>query len=204
MLEFFIQAYKDVSLFQIILEIIAFVFGILSVFYAKKENILVYPSGLICTIISVYLLYNVQYYGDMVINIYYSIMSIYGWILWQKKIDNKVLKISNTTKDENKFSLFLFLITIIFTFCVYLYFDKPILKDNYLDIFTTGIFFTAMYLMAKKKIESWILWIIGDLITIPLYANRGLGILSLQYLVFTIMAILAFKEWKKQLIKNDV
>ena len=204
MIEFFTQAYKDVSLFQIILEIIAFVFGILSVYYAKKENILVYPSGLICTIISVYLLYNVQYYGDMVINIYYSIMSIYGWILWQKKVENKVLKISNTTKDENKFSLFLFLITIIFTFCVYLYFDKPILKENYLDIFTTGIFFTAMYLMAKKKIESWILWIIGDLITIPLYANRGLGILSLQYLVFTIMAILAFKEWKKQLIKKDV
>lgn len=204
MIEFFTQAYKDVSLFQIILEIIAFVFGILSVYYAKKENILVYPSGLICTIISVYLLYNVQYFGDMVINIYYSIMSIYGWILWQKKVENKVLKISNTTKDENKFSLFLFLITIIFTFCVYLYFDKPILKENYLDIFTTGIFFTAMYLMAKKKIESWILWIIGDLITIPLYANRGLGILSLQYLVFTIMAILAFKEWKKQLIKKDV
>lgn len=204
MIEFFTQAYKDVSLLQIILEIIAFVFGILSVYYAKKENILVYPSGLICTIISVYLLYNVQYYGDMVINIYYSIMSIYGWILWQKKIDNKVLKISNTTKDENKFSLFLFFITIIFTFCIYLYFDKPILKENYLDIFTTGIFFTAMYLMAKKKIESWILWIIGDLITIPLYANRGLGILSLQYLVFTIMAILAYKEWKKQLIKNDV
>lgn len=204
MIEFFTQAYKDVSLLQIILEIIAFVFGILSVYYAKKENILVYPSGLICTIISVYLLYNVQYYGDMVINIYYSIMSIYGWILWQKETDNKVLKISNTTKDENKFSLFLFFITIIFTFCIYLYFDKPILKDNYLDIFTTGIFFTAMYLMAKKKIESWILWIIGDLITIPLYANRGLGILSLQFLVFTIMAILAYKEWKKQLIKNDV
>ena len=73
---------------------------------------------------------------------------------------------------------------------------------NYIDILTSGIFFTAMWYMAKRKIENWTLWIIGDIITVPLYAYRGLGILALQYLIFTIIAIYAYLEWKKYLQKT--
>jgi nicotinamide mononucleotide transporter len=197
MIDFFINSYKNVSQFQIILEAIAFIFGLLSVYFAKKQNIMVYPTGLICTIISVYLLYINQYFGDMSINIYYSFMSVYGWLLWHKKTSIEAFKITNTNNKEKIIGFALFLITIIFTYFVYLYFGNQLEFANYLDIFTSGIFFTAMWLMAKKKIENWILWIIGDLITVPLYAYRGLGMLSLQYLIFTIIAIFAYYEWKR-------
>jgi nicotinamide mononucleotide transporter len=73
---------------------------------------------------------------------------------------------------------------------------------NYIDVVTSGIFFTAMWYMATKKLENWTLWIIGDLITIPLYAYRGLGILSLQYIIFTILAIQGYRSWKKSLNNN--
>lgn len=199
MIEFFTNSYKNVSQFQIILEGIAFIFGLISVYFAKNQNILVYPTGLICTIISVYLLYINQYFGDMTINIYYSIMSIYGWLLWSKNTKVEELKISYTNNKEKIIGFVLFISTIIFTYFVYLYFDYQLELPNYLDMFTSGIFFTAMWLMAKKKIENWILWIVGDIITVPLYGYRGLGMLSLQYFIFTIIAVFAFYEWKKDL-----
>ena len=82
-------------------------------------------------------------------------------------------------------------------FAIYNFFDYTIKEDNYVDIFASGIFFTAMWYMANKKIENWTLWIFGDILVVPLYAYRGLGMLSLQYLIFTILAILAYLEWKK-------
>jgi nicotinamide mononucleotide transporter len=99
MIEFFLEAYKNTSTTQIIFEAIAFVFGIASVVFAKKENILVYPTGLISTIITVYLLFKAQYFGDMTMNIYYSIMSIYGWIVWRKGANETIISITKTTRS---------------------------------------------------------------------------------------------------------
>jgi nicotinamide mononucleotide transporter len=90
-----------------------------------------------------------------------------------------------------------------FTYLVYVFFDYKLEIPNYIDIFTSGIFFTAMWYMALKKIENWTLWIIGDLIVIPLFAYRGLGMLSLQYFIFTILAIMAYLKWKKILNKYN-
>ena len=200
LIEFFTDAYKDTSWFVISLEMIAFVFGIASVYYAKKENILVYPTGLIATCITVFLLYRAGYFGDMVVNFYYSVMSIYGWYVWSRPtVDNGVLEISRTTKREKLIGLMLFVVTIVVIFVVYRIFAQAIEVENYIDVFTSGIFFTAMYFMALKKIENWTLWIVADIISIPLYAYRGLGILSLQFLIFTIMAVQAYIEWKKTL-----
>ncbi|WP_445957497.1 nicotinamide riboside transporter PnuC [Yeosuana sp.] len=201
--DFFIDPYRGVSTFQIVLEAIAFVFGILSVWYAKKENILVYPTGIICTVITVYLLYVNQYFGDMMMNIYYSIMSVYGWWNWSRKRENKyVVPISRTNTKEKQVGVLLFILTMIVTYMVYKGFGYPMELPNYIDIVTSGIFFTAMWYMAVKKLENWTLWIIADLITIPLYAYRGLGMLSLQYLIFTILAIQGYIAWKKTLNKN--
>ena len=186
--DFFIDPYRGVSTFQIVLEAIAFVFGILSVWYAKKENILVYPTGIICTVITV---------------IYYSIMSVYGWWNWSRKRENKyVVPISRTNTKEKQVGVLLFILTMIVTYMVYKGFGYPMELPNYIDIVTSGIFFTAMWYMAVKKLENWTLWIIADLITIPLYAYRGLGMLSLQYLIFTILAIQGYIAWKKTLNKN--
>jgi nicotinamide mononucleotide transporter len=205
MINFFLDAYKNASYLQISLEFIAFVLGILSVIYAKKENILVYPTGLIATIITTYLLWVAGYLGDMIINLYFSIMSIYGWWNWARKNDAEDnLPITRTSFREKIIGIALFLITIIVVFGIYTFFDYKIKKDNYVDILASGIFFTGMWYMALKKIENWTLWIIGDIIVVPLYAYRGLGMLSLQYLIFTLLAISAYLEWKKTLQQKIV
>lgn len=198
--DFFLEAYKNTPTFQIVLEAIAFFFGIASVWYAKQENILVYPTGIICTVITVYLLYINDYFGDMMMNFYYSIMSIYGWWNWSKQTNDKAtLPITRTNTKEKTIGIGLFLLTIMLTFLVYKSFNYSMEIPNYIDIITSGIFFTAMWYMATKKLENWTLWIIGDLITIPLYAYRGLGMLSLQYVIFTVLAIYGYREWKKSL-----
>lgn len=202
MIDFFLNAYKDASPIQILLEFIAFVFGIASVWLAKKENILVYPTGIISTVITVYLLYQAKYFGDMTMNFYYSIMSIYGWFMWKKNKNQEELKVTRTNTKEKIIGFIMFLITMLVTYFVYLFFDYKLEIPNYIDIFTSGIFFTAMWFMALKKIENWTLWILGDCIAVPLFAYRGLGMLSLQYLIFTILAILAYLEWKKILNSN--
>ena len=198
--DFFLEAYSTYSKLDIGLEFLAFSFGIISVIYAKKENILVYPTGIICTVITVYLLYKAQYFGDMMMNIYYSLMSIYGWWNWSRiQNDKYLLKITRFSKNDLGLTVFLFLLTVTITYAVYIFNLTEIKIPNYIDIFTSGIFFTAMWLMANKKLESWVFWIIGDVITVPLYAYRGLGMLSLQYIIFTVLAIQGYIEWKKHL-----
>ncbi|MFL2637841.1 MAG: nicotinamide riboside transporter PnuC [Flavobacteriaceae bacterium] len=202
--DFFLEAYSNSPTFIIVLEFLAFIFGIISVIYAKRENILVYPTGIICTVITIYLLYRAQYFGDMMMNVYYSVMSIYGWWNWSRVKDNHhIVLISRTNKKEYLIASFFFLLTIGITFFVYKMNLDFLEIPNYIDIFTSGVFFTAMWLMANKKIESWIFWIVGDIITIPLYSYRGLGILSLQYLIFLILAIQGYYEWKKTLNKQS-
>ena len=202
MYDFFLNYYANSTTTQIVLEFLAFFFGIISVFYAKKENILVYPTGLIATVISIYLMYHAKYFGDMIINFYYSIMSIYGWHLWSKNKNNIELPISRATFHEKKVGMFLFVLSIIFTYLVYVFFGTKLKIPNYIDIFTSGLFFTAMWLMALKKIENWPLWIIADIIAVPLFAYRGLGMIALQYLIFTLLAISAYIKWNKILAKQ--
>ena len=199
MFEFLFDQYKNASTTQIVLEFLAFVFGIASVFYAKKENILVYPTGLVTTVITVYLLYQAKYFADMTMNIYYSVMSVYGWYKWTSKSNGPDLEITRTTHREKVIGVLLFIATTLITYLVYKFFDYKLEIPNYIDIFTSGLFFTAMWYMALKKIENWTLWIIGDCIVVPLFAYRGLWMLSLQYLIFTILAIMAYLEWKRTL-----
>ena len=201
-IDFFIEAYANTSFTMILLELIAFIFGIISVIYAKKENILVYPTGIICTVITMYILLEAEYFGDMMMNLYYSSMSVYGWWNWSRiKKNSSKIEITNTNYRERVTAIILFFVTMIITYIVYLVNISNIEWVNYIDILTSGIFFVAMWFMANKKIESWVFWIIGDVITIPLYSYRGLGMLSLQYLIFTILAIQGYNQWKKSLVK---
>jgi len=203
MLEFLFSQYSEYAKIDIVLEIAAVLFGLTSVFYAKSNNVLVYPTGLVSTIIYVYLLNKWGLVGDMLINGYYATMSVYGWFLWTRKRDNQdEYSISWTTKKEFRIGIIIFIITILFVILVYHWFDK--FKDwtAYVDTFTTGIFFVGMWLMAKRKIENWLLWIIGDIISVPLYFYKGLTFSSLQFLIFTVIAIFAYLEWKKILRKK--
>lgn len=200
--DFFLEPYYNKLVIDTTLEAIALVFGIISVIYAKKANILVYPTGIICTVITVFLLFKAKYFGDMMMNIYYSIMSIYGWWNWSRKDnDNYLVKISRVKMEDLNSIIIFFLVTALITFLVYKTSSVDIGILNYVDIFTSGLFFVAMWLMANKKLESWIFWIIADIITVPLYAFRGLGMLSLQYIIFTVLAIQGYLEWKRNLSK---
>ncbi|MCW5518405.1 nicotinamide mononucleotide transporter [Aureitalea sp. L0-47] len=201
--EFFLEPYYQRESYLIVLEAIAFVFGIASVVYAKRRNIQVYPTGLIATTITVYLFLHDELMGDMMMNFYYSVMSIYGWWNWARKKDGKlVVPVSRTNLREKIIGFGLFLLTMAVTYGVYTAYGTEIGPGNYIDIFTSGVFFTAMWYMANKKLENWTLWIFADIITVPLYAYRGWGMLSLQYLIFTVLAIQGYLAWKKHLDKH--
>ncbi|WP_242131242.1 nicotinamide riboside transporter PnuC [Aestuariivivens marinum] len=202
--DFFLEPYYNRPIYLIVLEAIAFVFGIASVVYAQKTNILVYPTGLVATVITVYIFLKDELIGDMMMNFYYSVMSIYGWWNWSRKKENKyVVPISITNTKEKIIGFGMFLLTMVVTYVVYKAYGTEITTSNYIDIFTSGIFFTAMWFMANKKLENWTLWIFADIITVPLYAYRGWGMLSLQYLIFTILAIQGYFAWKKSLNNNE-
>ena len=194
--------YNEYDTIDIVLEIIAVLFGLASVLFAKKNNIAVYPTGIISTIIFVYLLNKWGLMGDMMINIYYTTMSVYGWYLWSRKSDDiPELPITRVTSKEIYYGVLLFIITVVFVLFVYNYFDKFTHWTAYVDTFTTGIFFVGMWLMAKRKLENWILWIIGDIVSIPLYFYRGYTFTSIQYAIFTVIAVYGCIEWKKNLHK---
>jgi nicotinamide mononucleotide transporter len=197
-IEFLFGQYSEYTLTHTLLELFAVTMNIFSVIYAKRNSILVYPTGLIGTGIFVYILYNFSLLGDMIINFYFVLMSIYGWYYWAQKKDGEVLhNVSRTSTNEYYFILMLGLTSLLSIYFIYNFYDKWDSWTAYVDTITTAIFFVAMYLMARRKIESWIFWIIGDLITIPLYFYKGLTISSIQYLIFLILAILGYISWKK-------
>lgn len=200
-IDFFFQPYYASSTLDVLIELIAVSFGIASVIFAKNENILVFPTGIISTILYIIICYKFILYGDMLINIYYTLMSLYGWYVWSFKVSGENVVITTSKKDDVAKSIFIFLSTIVIISCIYVYFDRMRNMTDYLDTFTTAIFFTAMWLMANKKIEHWIFWIIGNLISIPLYFVKGLGFSSIQFTIFLILAIIGYREWKKNLIK---
>lgn len=198
MFDYFFAQYKDYPLHEVYMELIAVFFGLLSVWYAKKDHIWVFPTGLISTSIYAYLLWQWSLLGDSMINVYYFIMSIYGWYHWTRKKDNvDEFPISVTTAKEKIISLIIFVLTLIFVILVYIYFDKFTTWYSYVDTLLTAIFFVGMWLMAKRKIENWIFWIVGDLLSIPLYFAKGYTFTSFQYTVFTIIAVYGYLEWKK-------
>ena len=212
--ELFIKPYEEYTFFQIFLEIVAAFFGLLSVFFSVKRNIWVYPTGIISTTIYVYILFNFGLLGDMLINVYYSIMSIYGWISWNKSTENQIISVDFAKKKDWLVGLNLFAMSFVAVYGVYYF--KPFIDNhfsmnsvslgfqqldwaNWLDIFTTSLFLIGMWFMAKRKVENWLFWIVGDLICIPMMLYKGLGITSLQYLVFTIMGVMGYQKWRKTL-----
>lgn len=201
--EFLFGQYSGYATIDIVLELIGILFGLLSVWYAKKNTVWVYPTGMISTAIFVYLLLKWALLGDMIINAYYFVMSVYGWYYWSKKEEEVIVHpVTSTSKKEVKTAVLLFVASILFVFWVYQAFDKWKDWTAYVDTFTTAIFFVGMGLMARRKIEHWLFWIVGDIISIPLYFFKGLTLTSFQYIIFTLIAIYGYRSWKKILDKS--
>ncbi|SHJ97065.1 nicotinamide riboside transporter PnuC [Epilithonimonas mollis] len=214
-LETLTAQYSSYETYLIYLEVFAVLFGLLSVFFSIKKNIWVYPTGIISTILFIYIMFVFGLLGDMLINVYYTVMSIYGWILWSKSSDDNIhVDVKKASARDWKIGSILFVASLFFVGTVYYY--KPFIDNqfsmenvklglyhldwaNYTDIVTTSLFLVGMYFMAKRNIENWIFWIVADFICIPMMFEKGLALTGLQYLVFTAMAIIGYIAWKKSL-----
>jgi len=185
------------------LEFIAVFSGIASVWYSKKENILVYPVGLLNTVIYIYISVKGRLFGEASVNFYYTVMSIYGWILWSRKDKVKhevVLHITYSSGKEWVQQLLFFI-----SFYILIYFSLSWLKQAFApeaipwaDAFASATAYTGMWLMAKKKIESWIWWIATNMASIPLYFIKGYVFTSVQFLVLLVLAVAGLAEWIKK------
>ena len=210
--------YQSYETYLIVLEVIATVFGLLSVYFSIKKNIWVYPTGIITRVLFIYIMFVFGLLGDMLINVYYTVMSIYGWILWSKSSEDHIhVEVKKASKNDWNFGSALFFGSLLFVGLIYYF--KPFIDNqfsmegvklglyhldwaNYTDIVTTSLFLVGMYFMAKRNLENWIFWIVADIVCVPMMLYKGLGFTSLQYLIFTAMAIIGYLEWKKNLVKS--
>jgi nicotinamide mononucleotide transporter len=184
------------------LEYIAVVSGILSVWYSRKENILVYPVGLVNTVIYIYLSFQYHLIGEATVNLYYTIMSIYGWVLWSKRNQRQepVVRITFSSVKEWQHQL-LFFGAFYLGIYVALYYLKQSFYEGaipWADAFASATAFTGMWLMARKKVESWYWWIATNIAAIPLYFVKGLMFTSVYYFILLIFAFWGLAEWKRR------
>ena len=196
--EQFITGLKQTSA----LEYIAVFAGIASVWFSKKENILVYPVGLVNTIIYVYLSFKFHLIGEASVNFYYTVVSLYGWWLWARKNPQQeaVLHITFSSAQEWRQQLLFaaFLYGAIFVSLTYLKQSFYPGAIPWADAFASATAFTGMWLMAKKKVESWWWWIATNIASIPLYFVKGLVFTSFYYAVLLVLAVLGLQEWRQK------
>ena len=183
-------------------EYVAVFFGIASVWFSRKENILVYPVGIINTILYIYISFEGSLFGEVVVQVYYTIMSIYGWILWTKKnsLQKTVIVITRSNKKEWVSHLLFFSFFFITFFASLTYLKKEFAPGAIplADAFASATAFTGMWLMAKKKVESWYWWIATNIASIPLYFVKQYVFTSVYYFILLIMAVWGLVEWTRR------
>lgn len=177
-------------------EVLGVVFSILYLFFSIRQNILLWPMGIISALLYMVVFYQSKLYAAMGLNGYYFIISIYGWILWRRDLDNG--KDFPMIRISWRLGVILSLITTVTFLAIGVilkrYTDSPI---PFWDAFTTAVSFTATWMLAKKILEHWILWIIVDAVSMGLYLYRGLYPTLILFAIYTSMAIIGYIEWKK-------
>ncbi|MAM22513.1 nicotinamide riboside transporter PnuC [Croceibacter atlanticus] len=196
--EFFFGQYRGYETHIIGLEVAGIVFGLISSICSMRNSVWVYPTGIVSTLIFVYILLKFNLLGDTIINGYYFVMSIYGWYIWTRKVTStQTTPISKATKNDYTYSLGIFLSTMFFIYIIYYVFEKFEGWASYIDILTTGLFFVGMWMLAKKKLENWLFLLMGNVISVPLYFYKGLTLSSFLYVIFVIISIFGYLAWKK-------
>jgi nicotinamide mononucleotide transporter len=187
-------------------EYVAVFAGIASVWYSRAENILVYPTGLINTIIYIGLSFKGGLLGEATVNFYYTVMSVYGWLLWSKKDPQQqyVLHITKASKKEWLQHIAFFAVFYVVIFMVLTYLKKDFYPGviPWADAFASATAFTGMWLMTKKKLENWYWWIATNIASIPLYFVKHYVFTSVYYLILLVMAVFGLLEWIKKLKTN--
>ncbi|OKL39113.1 nicotinamide riboside transporter PnuC [Pontibacter flavimaris] len=191
-----------------LLEYIAVMAGIVSVWYSRKEDILVYPIGLISTTIYVYLSFKYHLIGEASVNVYYTILSVYGWVLWARKNRQEEHVLHITFSDRRQWAQQLAFFGVLY---VVIYFCLVYLKGAFYegvipwaDAFASATAYTGMWLMARKKVESWYWWIATNIASMPLYFVKGLVFSSVFYFILLVMAFAGLAEWKRRASKQKV
>lgn len=183
-------------------EYIAVFAGIASVWFSRIENIWVYPVGLISTVIYIFLSMQEHLYGEASVNLYYTIMSIYGWVLWLKKDQQQhyVVTIQFSTAREWVYQLLFCAIFYIVIFSALTWLKQEFYSSTipWADAFASATAYTGMWLMAKKKVESWYWWIATNIASIPLYFVKQYVFTSVFYFILLIMAVFGLIEWRKR------
>jgi nicotinamide mononucleotide transporter len=189
------------------LEYIAVFAGIISVWFSRKENILVYPTGLINTVIYTWLSFKKSLLGEASVNFYYTVMSIYGWILWSKRNDKREYIVHITCSDKRWWG---YQLSFFAVFYMVLFFALSYLKKGFYpgiipwaDAFASATAFTGMWLMTKKKVESWWWWMATNIASIPLYFVKGLVFTSVYYIILLVMAVFGLIAWRKKAKKQQ-
>lgn len=184
------------------LELTAIFSGIISVWLSKKENILVYPTGLVGTILYVYLSIKGDLFGEAAVNLYYTIMSLYGWYNWGKKSSDDLLvtRVLFSTKKEKILQLLFFLSIYLVIFLCLLYIQSAFAPGAipWADALASAAAFTGMWLMTRKKVESWVWWIITNIVSIPLYYSKGYTFTAVYYAILLVLAVMGLQEWRKR------
>lgn len=187
------------------LEFFAVLLGITSVWYARKENILVFPFGIANVLIYIYICFTARLYANAGINAVYLVSNMYGWYMWSHKDENdNSLRITQNSLKHNVLSwisVAIIYVAVLFILRFVNRADAAYLQSYvpYADAFNTAFFLVATVLMAVKKVENWQFWIVGNIVSIPIYASQGLYFTSGQYTVFLVLAILGYREWKKKI-----
>ncbi|AXT18392.1 nicotinamide riboside transporter PnuC [Flavobacteriaceae bacterium AU392] len=198
--DFLFSQYAEYETYQIVMETIAVLFGITSALCSWRNSIWVYPTGIISTMIFVYLLWQWTLLGDMIIQSYYFIMSIYGWYIWTRKISpESYTPISKASKKDHSIAVLIGLISLVGVVMIYNFFEKWTSWTAYVDTLTTMIFFGGMWMLAKRKVENWLYLLVGNIISVPLYFIKGYTLSSLLYLIFIVISIMGYLAWKKNL-----
>ena len=190
--------------YELIIELIAVATGLLSVWFSKRINILVFPIGIISVLLYVFLFIKNGLFANAIINFLYFAISVFGWWNWKKQqtTDNgqqttEVLRVTNLNKKESVIIGFSWSVAL---FLIIMFAPKDI--SIRLDYLTSILGLIAMCLTSIKKVENWIFYIAADIILIPLCLYKGLYLTSLQYIVYTILAIMGYLSWNKEAKKN--
>lgn len=188
-------------------EYVAVFAGIASVYFSRLENIWVYPTGLINTIIYIWISIKGHLFGEASVNLYYTIMSIYGWILWTKTNNQKkhVVNIEFSNMQQWIQQLLFFAVFYVAIFFILTYLKQTFAPGAipWADAFASATAYTGMWLMARKKVESWYWWIATNIASIPLYFVKGYVFTSVYYLVLLVMAFFGLVEWMKRARKRN-
>ncbi len=196
----FVNNIKDGILATSIWEWLAVASSLSYVYLAAKKNIGCWLAALISTGIYIYLCYAGQLFIEAGLQIFYFVMAIYGWMVWNKTSDNNNNLIRWGLKAHVKNIIISALLALVLGFV----FDQYTQQANsYLDAFITCFSLTATFMVAKKVVDNWAYWIVIDFASIFLYAGRGLYLSAILFLMFTLFAIYAYFSWLKKFKEQD-